>query len=242
MEATTYETQKDVDTSSNSADTRATARQLQQLQSYGGGGVLHQRRGDTNETHYTAVEDHMLPETKQRQLDFGGGLLPNSAHADTRRGMFQVSICKTETAAVECGVLYMSIGSENLSASCSLGLDMDPRGMYRELVNPLFYRALLAECLGTFVLLYFTLTCAVYREQYVAEDLNKVISAIGDSRTAGLIQAAMLPSVSAAANGAAQISISLVFGLTVFLMVYLLAPVSGGHFNPAVTIGKPGHL
>ncbi|MCX7353534.1 MAG: aquaporin Z [Alphaproteobacteria bacterium] len=31
--------------------------------------------------------------------------------------------------------------------------------------------------------------------------------------------------------------VSLAFGLTVLTMVYALGPVSGGHFNPAVTIG-----
>ena len=31
--------------------------------------------------------------------------------------------------------------------------------------------------------------------------------------------------------------VALAFGLTVLTMVYALGPVSGGHFNPAVTLG-----
>jgi aquaporin Z len=31
--------------------------------------------------------------------------------------------------------------------------------------------------------------------------------------------------------------VALAFGLTVLTMVYALGPVSGGHFNPAVTVG-----
>lgn len=30
---------------------------------------------------------------------------------------------------------------------------------------------------------------------------------------------------------------ALAFGLTVLTMVYAVGPVSGGHFNPAVTVG-----
>lgn len=31
--------------------------------------------------------------------------------------------------------------------------------------------------------------------------------------------------------------VSLAFGLTVLTMAYALGPISGGHFNPAVTLG-----
>ena len=37
--------------------------------------------------------------------------------------------------------------------------------------------------------------------------------------------------------GIGFVGVSLAFGLTVLTMVYALGPVSGGHFNPAVTVG-----
>jgi len=37
--------------------------------------------------------------------------------------------------------------------------------------------------------------------------------------------------------GIGLVGVSLAFGLTVLTMVYALGPISGGHFNPAVTLG-----
>src|SRR5690348_1387139 len=37
--------------------------------------------------------------------------------------------------------------------------------------------------------------------------------------------------------GIGFLGVALAFGLTVFTMVYAVGPVSGGHFNPAVTVG-----
>src|SRR3546814_12556235 len=39
------------------------------------------------------------------------------------------------------------------------------------------------------------------------------------------------------ALGVGFVGVALAFGLTVVTMVYALGPVSGGHFNPAVTLG-----
>src|SRR3569832_2722506 len=39
------------------------------------------------------------------------------------------------------------------------------------------------------------------------------------------------------ALGIGFVGVSLAFGLTVLTAAYALGPVSGGHFNPAVTIG-----
>jgi aquaporin Z len=42
--------------------------------------------------------------------------------------------------------------------------------------------------------------------------------------------------------GIGFVGVSLAFGLTVLTMVYAVGPISGGHFNPAVTVGllSPG--
>src|SRR5580704_11763187 len=37
--------------------------------------------------------------------------------------------------------------------------------------------------------------------------------------------------------GIGFLGVALAFGLTVLTMVYALGPISGGHFNPAVTVG-----
>ena len=37
--------------------------------------------------------------------------------------------------------------------------------------------------------------------------------------------------------GIGFLGVALAFGLTVLTMVYAVGPVSGGHFNPAVTLG-----
>src|SRR5947199_3662337 len=37
--------------------------------------------------------------------------------------------------------------------------------------------------------------------------------------------------------GIGLLGVSLAFGLTVLTMAYAVGPISGGHFNPAVTVG-----
>src|ERR1700744_2176537 len=39
------------------------------------------------------------------------------------------------------------------------------------------------------------------------------------------------------ALGIGFVGVSLAFGLTVLTMAYAVGPISGGHFNPAVTLG-----
>src|SRR5215213_4303861 len=46
------------------------------------------------------------------------------------------------------------------------------------------------------------------------------------------VLAAAFPTV-----GIGLLGVSLAFGLTVLTMAYTVGPVSGGHFNPAVTVG-----
>jgi aquaporin Z len=67
-------------------------------------------------------------------------------------------------------------------------------------------RALLAEFIGTFVLVFGGCGSAVI--------------------------AAGIPDV-----GIGLLGVSLAFGLTVLVMAYAVGPISGGHFNPAVTFG-----
>jgi hypothetical protein len=67
-----------------------------------------------------------------------------------------------------------NIGSDALGYSTSLGLGMSPHSVYRACINPLFYRALIAEFVGTALLLYFALTSAVYRGRAVQVDSIKI--------------------------------------------------------------------
>jgi len=105
----------------------------------------------------------------------------------------------------------------------------------RELVNPLLFRALVAEFLGALLLLFFALTTAVYRERWIT-------NAGSSTSELPLTDAALLTAVSTnsakyAATATAHLTVSFVFGFTVFCLVYTLSPISGGHFNPAVTWG-----
>lgn len=68
------------------------------------------------------------------------------------------------------------------------------------------HRSLLAECVGTFTLVFGGCGSAVF--------------------------AAGFPDV-----GIGLLGVSLAFGLTVLCMAYAVGPISGGHFNPAVSLG-----
>ena len=43
-------------------------------------------------------------------------------------------------------------------------------------------------------------------------------------------------SVSGTTSAASQLSISIQFGYSIFILVTVTAPISGGHINPAVTL------
>jgi aquaporin Z len=69
---------------------------------------------------------------------------------------------------------------------------------------------LAAEFLGTFVLVFGGCGAAVLAAQFLVDDVQLGIGFVG---------------------------VALAFGLTVLVMAYAVGHVSGGHFNPAVTIG-----
>lgn len=80
-----------------------------------------------------------------------------------------------------------------------------------ETASPAMYARLAAEALGTFVLV------------------------LGGCGTAVL--AANFPDAEANTLGVGFLGVALAFGLTVVVGAFALGPISGGHFNPAVTLG-----
>lgn len=68
------------------------------------------------------------------------------------------------------------------------------------------------------------------REKLIAEFLGTLWLVLGGCGSAVL--AAAFPQV-----GIGLLGVSLAFGLTVLTAAYALGPISGGHFNPAVSIG-----
>jgi aquaporin Z len=79
-----------------------------------------------------------------------------------------------------------------------------------ETMEPTMPQRLAAEFLGTFVLVFGGCGSAVLAAQFLSDDVQLGIGFVG---------------------------VSLAFGLTVVVMAYAVGHVSGGHFNPAVTIG-----
>jgi len=77
---------------------------------------------------------------------------------------------------------------------------------------PLLPRRLGAEFLGTFVLVFGGCGAAVLAANFPANDAGNPL-------------------------GIGLVGVSLAFGLTVVTMAYALGRISGGHFNPAVTLG-----
>jgi aquaporin Z len=67
-------------------------------------------------------------------------------------------------------------------------------------------------------------------KKYVAECLGTFWLVLGGCGSAVL--AAAMPNV-----GIGWLGVSLAFGLTVLTMGYVFGPISGGHFNPAVSVG-----
>ncbi|PUB30204.1 aquaporin Z [Promicromonospora sp. AC04] len=80
-----------------------------------------------------------------------------------------------------------------------------------ETASPAMYARLVAEALGTFVLV------------------------LGGCGTALL--AANFPDAEVNTLGVGFLGVALAFGLTVVVGAFALGPISGGHFNPAVTLG-----
>lgn len=69
----------------------------------------------------------------------------------------------------------------------------------------------------------------------VAEALGTFILVFGGVGTA--LFAANFPTADSNTLGVGFLGVALAFGLTVLVGVYSLGPISGGHFNPAVTLG-----
>lgn len=78
-------------------------------------------------------------------------------------------------------------------------------------MDPILWRRLVAELIGTYVLVLGGTGSAVLAAKFLVDD--------GTNLGIGLV------------------GVSLAFGLTVVCMAYAVGHVSGGHFNPAVTIG-----
>jgi aquaporin Z len=64
----------------------------------------------------------------------------------------------------------------------------------------------------------------------VAEALGTAWLVFGGCGTAVL-------AVEVGTGGVGMLGVALAFGLTVFTMAYAIGPISGGHYNPAVTVG-----
>ncbi|WP_423462484.1 aquaporin Z [Promicromonospora sp. MS192] len=80
-----------------------------------------------------------------------------------------------------------------------------------ETASPAMYARLLAEALGTFVLVLGGCGTAVFAANFPDAETNTV--------------------------GVGFLGVALAFGLTVVVGAFALGPISGGHFNPAVTLG-----
>uniref|UniRef100_A0A6U9R0N9 Aquaporin n=1 Tax=Picocystis salinarum TaxID=88271 RepID=A0A6U9R0N9_9CHLO len=107
---------------------------------------------------------------------------------------------------LECGFCWAGIGP-----SLSFGLDLSPH----EICNPLFWRAVLAEFFATGMLVYFIILTTVFR----ADNLVQINA-----------ESVLFPTTSAT-----QTMLGIVYGFSVFVVVFWTAGISGGHVNPAVT-------
>lgn len=83
-----------------------------------------------------------------------------------------------------------------------------------------------AEFLGTFLLVFGGCGSAIF-----------AAAALGTTRDVLGVGGVELPAAGVVNNGIGYLGVSLAFGLTVVCGAYGLGHVSGGHFNPAVTIG-----
>lgn len=69
----------------------------------------------------------------------------------------------------------------------------------------------------------------------VAEAIGTMVLVGGGIGTA--ILAAVFPSANNNVVGVGHLGVALAFGLTVVVGAYAFGPISGGHFNPAITLG-----
>ena len=83
-----------------------------------------------------------------------------------------------------------------------------------------------AEFLGTFLLVLGGCGSAIF-----------AAAALGTTKDAVGVGGVALPAAGVVNNGIGYLGVSLAFGLTVLCGAYSLGHVSGGHFNPAVSIG-----
>jgi aquaporin PIP len=146
------------------------------------------------------------------------GMLPKSAKAEIYSAKpFRVG--KIAGVALDVGYLYFRIDG------VSLGLDLS----VNEFRSAAFYRAILAEMIGTMALLFFVVCTICYRSDFAA---GAVKPKIVDEAQRSFISAAVT------VGAAAQLLIAVQFGAVIAVLVYVLSPVSGGHINPAITFAQ----
>ena len=176
-------------------------------------------------------------------LEFSGGLLPDSAQAGTYEDASRERVVTVFGHKFSAGLLFVKgLGLE-------LGMDLN----WRELRSPAFYRAVVAEFVGTLCapcggvgahrcmllrlrsryfrrfFLFFVVTTVVYRTDFAG-------GAVKVPQQADAAQRDLVNLVGV--NGAAaQLMIASIFGVMITILVYGLAPVSGGHINPAISFG-----
>lgn len=83
-----------------------------------------------------------------------------------------------------------------------------------------------AEALGTFLLVFGGCGSAIF-----------AAAALGTTKGQVGVGGVELPAAGLVNNGIGYLGVALAFGLTVLCGVYALGHVSGGHFNPAVSVG-----
>jgi len=90
-------------------------------------------------------------------------------------------------------------------------------------------KAYWAEMFGTLFLVLVGCGAAVVGGQMISGNLGQVFAAMTGNQNAAVLGTAF--------TVFGNLSVAFAFGLTIVAMIYALGPVSGGHFNPAVTIG-----
>jgi len=114
------------------------------------------------------------------------------------------------------GVLFL-----RLPNVVEVGLDFN----LAELKEWKFWRAVIAELLGSMFFLYFTVSTIAYRTDFTQPSKGKELSSSDQALATNI----------GSLGASAQLMIAAQFGAFIAVMVYVLAPVSGGHVNPAIT-------